>query len=246
MAVSPNAVAKNCHGKSAVKVSTAYGTPSAGNFAMRPKTTVKMTIVRKGRMKAQSTRGAFCLYRTTPSRQARKPRSSRYSHISPRSRLAMPRGGLMTLCRLGLAQEFDQVRELRPSAPPQLALRFRGVAAAPGDVAGAEEALVDVDVLVRVQPEMRERRVSEVCDRVRLAGGEDEVVGLVALEHPPHALDVLRRVAPVAHDGRLAEGEPPPLAARDGRRRGDDLFRHVALRAQRRLVVEEDAAAGEE
>jgi hypothetical protein len=52
-------------------VNTAYGTPSDGSFAIRPNTTVKMTIVKNGRMNAQSTPMLVCLYRTTMSRHAR-------------------------------------------------------------------------------------------------------------------------------------------------------------------------------
>src|SRR5258706_2944591 len=103
-AVSANAVEKNCHGSSAVNVNTAYGTPSDGSFAIRPKTTVKMTIVKNGRMNAHKTPIEVCLYRTTMSRQARYPSSSRYSQTSARSSCASPRRGLMTVCK---GREFN-------------------------------------------------------------------------------------------------------------------------------------------
>ncbi len=47
----------------------------------------------------------------------------------------------------------------------------------------------------------------ELPDGVHLAGGDDVVVGRRLLEHPPHRLDVLGRVAPVAPGVEVAEVE---------------------------------------
>ena len=44
-----------------MNVNTAYGTPSDGSFAIRPNTTVKMTIVKNGRRNAHSTPMLVCL-----------------------------------------------------------------------------------------------------------------------------------------------------------------------------------------
>jgi hypothetical protein len=47
-------VAKNVHGSIPAKTMSGYGAvPSGGSLAMRPKTTVKTTIVRSGRITAQ-------------------------------------------------------------------------------------------------------------------------------------------------------------------------------------------------
>ena len=54
--------------------------------------------------------------------------------------------------------------------------------------------------------------------RVRLAGREHVVVGLVLLQHQPHALDVVARMAPVALRVEVAEVEPLLQAELD---RGD-------------------------
>jgi hypothetical protein len=47
---------------------------------------------------------------------------------------------------------------------------------------------------------------STVAHGVALAGAEDEVAGLVLLEHQPYRLDVLGGVAPVAPGVEVAPG----------------------------------------
>src|SRR5438105_5391741 len=54
-------VANNCHGSIAAKTMTGYGTPSLGSLAFRLKTNTKTTIVRNGRITAQSTPITVCL-----------------------------------------------------------------------------------------------------------------------------------------------------------------------------------------
>ena len=68
---------------------------------------------------------------------------------------------------------------------------------------------------------MAEHLVEELADAVRLAGGDDVVVGLLLLEHQPHRLDVVAGEAPVALGVEVAEEQlllQPVLDAR--RRRG--------------------------
>ena len=78
--------------------------------------------------------------------------------------------------------------------------------------------------------------VEQLADRVRLAGRDHVVVGLVLLQHHPHGLDVVARVAPVARRVEVAERDAvlePELDARD---RVGDLAGHeleAALRALR-------------
>ena len=110
-----------------------------------------------------------------------------------------------------------------------------------------EVARVDLDVFAasRGRPSRRRSR-HELADRVRLAGGDHEVVRLVLLEHQPHRLDVLRRVAPVAPRVEVARGTASPAAGQDGRDAARDLARHERPAAARRLVVEEDAVGGEQ
>jgi len=90
-----------------------------------------------------------------------------------------------------------------------------------------------------------ERLIDEVPHGVGLTGGDDEVLGLVLLEHPPHAIDVVARVAPVALGVHVAEVEALLLATFDVRHREGDLTGHEGLTAAGGLVVEQDAVARE-
>src|ERR1700676_4641095 len=46
--------------------------------------------------------------------------------------------------------------------------------------------------------EVAERALDKFANRMRLAGSKHKIVGLVLLEHQPHALDKVTRMAPVA------------------------------------------------
>ena len=74
----------------------------------------------------------------------------------------------------------------------------------------------------------------------------DVVVGLVLLQHAPHRVDVVAGESPVA--ARLEVAEPQLLRASelDARDGVGDLARHELESAARALVVEQDAAHGEQ
>src|SRR5213075_1235747 len=82
--------------------------------------------------------------------------------------------------------------------PAELLLGLRVVPDQQVDLGRAEVPLVDRHVLAPVELRMTERLVEELLDRMRLTGREDEVVGLVDLQHPPRAVHVIPREAPVA------------------------------------------------
>mmetsp|Transcript_139531 Transcript_139531/g.339000 ORF Transcript_139531/g.339000 Transcript_139531/m.339000 type:complete len:359 (+) Transcript_139531:274-1350(+) len=90
-----------------------------------------------------------------------------------------------------------------------------------------------------------EGAVDERSHRVRLPGRDDVIVRLVLLQHLPHALDVIARVAPIALRVHVSEVEALLLPGFDVRRRHRDLPRHERLSASRGLVVEQDAVARE-
>jgi hypothetical protein len=58
---SARAVEKNCHGRSPHSTNNGYGTPPAGIFPNLPKTSVRISIVRKGRIKDHATPTTVCL-----------------------------------------------------------------------------------------------------------------------------------------------------------------------------------------
>ena len=62
-------------------------------------------------------------------------------------------------------------------------------------------------VLLPVEPDVAEGELDELAHGVRLAGGDDVVVGLVLLEHQPHGLDVVAGEAPVALGVEVAEAQ---------------------------------------
>ena len=62
------------------------------------------------------------------------------------------------------------------------------------------------------------------------------------LEHPMHAVDVFLGVAPVPDGVEVSQPQHVLLAELDARNRVRDLAGHELPAAQRRLVVEENAA----
>ena len=87
-----------------------------------------------------------------------------------------------------------------------------------------------------------ERRFRELPDRQALAGSEDERARLGMLEHPMHAVDIFLGVAPVPDRVEVSQPQHVLLAELDARNRVRYLARHELPAAQRRLVVEENAA----
>jgi hypothetical protein len=94
--------------------------------------------------------------------------------------------------------------------------------------------------------DLGEGRLDELAHGVALPGRQDVVVGFRALQHPPHALDIVAGMAPVAHRVEVAEVEPILAAGRDRGDAAGDLAGDEGLAAARALVVEEDSVAGEE
>ena len=71
---------------------------------------------------------------------------------------------------------------------------------------GTIELFVCLHILPVVESNLVESPFAELTHGVCFASGYDVVVGLVGLQHAPHALDVLRGVAPVADGVEVAEG----------------------------------------
>ncbi len=83
-----------------------------------------------------------------------------------------------------------------------------------------------------VRPTCGEGQLDELAHGVGLAGRQHVVVGLVLLQHQPHALDVVARVAPVALGVEIAEIEALLQAELDRRDRARDLARDEGLAAR--------------
>ena len=67
----------------------------------------------------------------------------------------------------------------------------------------------------------------------------------IALQHQPLRLDIVARVAPVAPGVEISQVQESLKAELDARQGARDLARHERLAAYGRLVVEQDAVAGE-
>ena len=98
------------------------------------------------------------------------------------------------------------------------------------------------DVVLPVEADVAEGDLAELAHRVRLAGGDHVVVGLVLLEHQPHGLDVVAGEAPVALGVEVAEAQLVARPSLIWATRVADLAGDELEAAARALVVEEDAA----
>ena len=81
---------------------------------------------------------------------------------------------------------------------------------------------------------------------MRFVGRDHIVARLVALQHEPHRFDVFFRVTPIPLRVEIAEVELLLQALLDAGCGPRDLAGYESLAPPRRLVVEEDAVAGEQ
>src|SRR5882724_10546445 len=93
--------------------------------------------------------------------------------------------------------------------------------------------------------DFRKRQLDELAHRPGLAGRQHEVVGLIDLQDPVHAFDIVLGMAPVALGFEIAEKHRFLEASFDARHAARDLARHKSLAADRAFVVEQDAVGGE-
>ena len=93
------------------------------------------------------------------------------------------------------------------------------------------------------RPTLLEGELDAAPHGVRLAGRDHVVVRRVLLEHQPHRLDVVLRVAPVALGVEVAEPQLVRQAELDRRGVPGDLAGHELQPATRDFVVEEDPGA---
>src|SRR3954469_13158688 len=108
---------------------------------------------------------------------------------------------------LGGGQYGYQCVEFRDRFPSEQAAALFRVAAAVGDFGRAKEGGGDCDVVVPVEVEAGEGGGRQLLQRVTFAGGDDEVLRLVLLEHAPHRLDVFGGVTPIAGDVESSKRE---------------------------------------
>src|SRR5262249_11001815 len=157
---------------------------------------------------------------------------------------------------------LHQLRECSLRLPTELLPRLAGVADQEVDLGRAEIARIDpyhdlaalavdaglLDALAApldAAADLGKGEFHHLADRAGLAGGKHEVVRLLCLEDQVHAFDVVPGMPPVALGLEIAEIERIIQADLDAGDRAGDLAGHEGLAADRALVVEQDAVAGE-
>ena len=93
-------------------------------------------------------------------------------------------------------------------------------------------------------PELGRGPPDEVAHRVLLPRGDDEVFGLLLLQHHPLHADIVPGVAPIAHRVEVAHVQALLQSLRDVGQATRDLAGDEGLAAARALVVEQDPVAG--
>ena len=88
---------------------------------------------------------------------------------------------------------------------PSFAFAFAGIADEQIDFRRPLVAGVVFHVFLPVESDVREGLLHEFAHGVRFVRREHVIVARWLLEHPPHALDVFRRVTPVALGVEVAE-----------------------------------------
>src|SRR5439155_8300741 len=94
-------------------------------------------------------------------------------------------------------------------------------------------------MLLPVEPRMRESDLDQLAHRMADAGGDDEILRPVLLEHEPHRADVVAGEAPVAVRVEVADRERTGEAELDARYAVGHFARDEFDPAARRLVIEE-------
>src|ERR687895_763320 len=79
--------------------------------------------------------------------------------------------------------QADHLLEARARLPAELLARLAGVPDQMLHLGRTQEARVDPDVLLGIEPDVLERDPHEVAHGMRLAGGDHVVVGSVLLKH---------------------------------------------------------------
>src|SRR2546426_6030963 len=100
-------------------------------------------------------------------------------------------------------------------------------------------------MLLPVEPGVGEGRLHQLANRVHLSRPDHEIIGALRLKDLPHTLHVLGSVAPVPLRIKIPEKYFVGTLGHDGRDTARDLTADEGLTAAGRLVVEQNAVAGE-
>ena len=113
-----------------------------------------------------------------------------------------PGGGEVVLEHLA-----DHFREADFGTPAETYPGLAGIAAEVGDLGRTEVGLIDLDIVLPLEPDESEGEFNQLPDAPLHTGGDHIVVRLLLLEHQPHGLDIVFGVTPVTLGIEVAEPE---------------------------------------
>ena len=161
-----------------------------------------------------------------------------------RSAIAIAPTSRFAACQIARHHFASRARRSSSSASSRASARaLAGIADQEIDLGRAEIARIDLDqrscrmsastpisshalaAPVDLAADLGEGQLDEVAHRMRLAGRQHVIVGLVLLQHPPHALDIVAGMAPVALGIEIAEIELLLRAELDRARRARVILR---------------------
>ena len=82
--------------------------------------------------------------------------------------------------------------------PVEHLCRLSGIAKRVHDVTGANKGRIVINVISPIETDFEERCRYEFLERMGDTRSDNEIIGLVALQHPPHGFDIIGSPAPVA------------------------------------------------
>ena len=118
----------------------------------------------------------------------------------------------MIRSRRASAQSDSVIIFARPSNPtrgfhPSTFFALVGSPQQQIDFGRAKVAFINLDVFLPIESELAEDLLEKLANAMRLAGGQDVIVGCLVLQHRPHAFDVVAGESPVALRVEVAEIE---------------------------------------
>lgn len=111
---------------------------------------------------------------------------------------------------------------------------------------GPKVSGIDLHVIPPVQTHIRKGFFYKLPDRVGLSRADHIVVRLVLLQHPPHRLDVFRRIAPVPPCVQVSQIERILFSGQDVGDRPADLAAYKGFTPPWTLVVKQNAITGKQ
>src|SRR5947209_3038805 len=145
---------------------------------------------------------------------------------------------------IGFDHQTNQRFEAGFVVPAQVTFSLRGVANQEIHFRGTMEHLVGYDIPVIVQPGVGEGHFAKLAHGVGFAGGDHVVVRYLLLQHAPHGLDVIGRVAPVAPGIQIAQPDFGGFAGQDRGHSGCDFTGYELITTAGGFVIEQDSAHG--